>query len=488
MSPRARLRSLGHDRSGAVMLVAVFLASMLVGGLWYLVGIGNAALFRERVQDGADAAAFAGAVYHARGMNLVAMINLIMAAVLAILVALKIAYVLLSITYWISNAICHVPYGQWACPIAAASQAAKNAVDQEIKTLTPIIQNTLKVLSKLQRGVAALMPWVAEEKAGTVAKLYKKPVEGAVILSNSLIPWGVREGLPVEEDDYSVLCDHAAEVVGEFVMIPFSIFGVSTQWASGLFKNFVSLAPSYFCGSSGSASAQKDTNTAAAKTYCDAMRKQAKLNKSSFDYDKCMQEQEKSAGEIIDYSPAFSADDMNPKKVYGGAENGNPYMNIVSYAWGDLAMTEKGRKKIRMAAWGAKTPEPPASWGKVQLAAAEFYYDRAGAWSDLKDEAMWNMRWRARLRRYHADNAPGTSQMSTVLSKVNLPNLGPVSQAIDMVQQGASALSGGWLGWGSTSVSTKRRLQDIYVKDAKKGTGDQGFEKIDHLASPELVH
>ena len=147
MSPRARLRSLGHDRSGAVMLVAVFLASMLVGGLWYLVGIGNAALFRERVQDGADSAAFAGAVYHARGMNLVAMINLIMAAVLAILVALKIAYVLLSITYWISNAICHVPYGQWACPIAAASQAAKNAVDQEIKTLTPIIQNTLKVLS-----------------------------------------------------------------------------------------------------------------------------------------------------------------------------------------------------------------------------------------------------------------------------------------------------------------------------------------------------
>ena len=145
-------------------------------------------------------------------------------------------------------------------------------------------------------------------------------------------------------------------------------------------------------------------------------------------------------------------------------------------------------KKIRLAAWGTKTPEPPASWGKVQLAAAEFYYDRAGSWSSIKDEAMWNLRWRARLRRYHADNAPGGSQISTVLSKVNLPNLGPVSQAIDLVQQGAGALSGGWLGWGSTSQSTKRRLQDLYVKDAKKTTGDQGFEAIDHASSPEIVH
>lgn len=470
------------------MVVGVFLASMLVAGLWYLVGIGNAALFRERVQDGADAAAFAGAVYHARGMNLVAMINLIMAAILAILVALKIAYILLTITYWISDAICHIPYGQWACPIAVASGAAKNAVDQQIKTLTPIIQNTLKVLSKLQRGVAALMPWVAEDKAGNVAKIYQKPVEGAVILSNSLIPWGDREGLPVQEDEYSVLCDHAAKVVGEFVMLPFSAFGVSAQWASGLLQGLVGMAPGYFCGNGGTEAQHKETNLAAAKVYCDAMKKQSKLNHSAFNYDECMRDQEKAAGGLIDYSPVFSPDAMNPKKVYEGAENGNPYFNIVAYAWGDIQMTTKGRKKIRLAAWGAKVPEPPESWGKVQLASAEFYYDHAGAWSSYKDEAMWNMRWRARLRRYHADNAPGTSQISSVLSKINLPNLGPVSQAIDLVEKGAGALSGGWLGWGSTSASTKRRLQDIYVKDAKKVTGGEGFQSIDHASTPEIVH
>ena len=30
----------------------------------------------------------------------------------------------------------------------------------------------------------------------------------------------------------------------------------------------------------------------------------------------------------------------------------------------------------------------------------EFYYDEIGKWEDYKDEALWNLKWRARLRRY----------------------------------------------------------------------------------------
>jgi hypothetical protein len=308
------------------------------------------------------------------------------------------------------------------------------------------------------------------------------------MLSTSLNPWGDREGLPVVEDTYSVLCDHAGLVVGEFVMLPFSVFGVSTQWASGLVKGLVDMAPGYFCGNGGGQAQVDDQGDALAKAYCDAMKKQAKQNKKSFDYDECMKDKAKDAGKLFQGGGGMNTDGMTPKKVYEGAENGNTYFQITTFAWGDLKMTTKGRKKIRMAAWGASVPEPPASWGKVQLAAAEFYYDHAGAWSSYKDEALWNMRWRARLRRYHADNAPGGSMLSDVFSKVNLPNLGAVSQAIDLVQQGAGALSGGWLGWGSTSQSSKKRLSDLYVKDASKIVGGDGFEKIDRDANPEVVH
>src|SRR3954452_1963028 len=82
------------DRRGAILVAAVFMAVFLVGALWYLVGIGDAAIYREKMQDGSDAVAFASAVYHARGMNIIAVFNLIMAAALAVLIAFKIAEII----------------------------------------------------------------------------------------------------------------------------------------------------------------------------------------------------------------------------------------------------------------------------------------------------------------------------------------------------------------------------------------------------------
>ena len=49
------------------------------------------------MQEAADATAFSAAVLHARGMNLLVMINLIMACVLAVRVALKVAYIVLNV-------------------------------------------------------------------------------------------------------------------------------------------------------------------------------------------------------------------------------------------------------------------------------------------------------------------------------------------------------------------------------------------------------
>ena len=73
------------DQRGAIMVMAVFMAAFLVGCLWYLIGVGDALVYRERVQDAADAGAYSAAVYHARGMNLIALLNIVMAAMLAVL-------------------------------------------------------------------------------------------------------------------------------------------------------------------------------------------------------------------------------------------------------------------------------------------------------------------------------------------------------------------------------------------------------------------
>src|SRR5688572_6404862 len=86
---RAALQKLDQDERGAVLVLGVFMAACIAGMLWYLAGIGDAIIYRQRMQEASDAAAFSAAVLHARGMNLIVLLNLIMACVLGVRVTLR---------------------------------------------------------------------------------------------------------------------------------------------------------------------------------------------------------------------------------------------------------------------------------------------------------------------------------------------------------------------------------------------------------------
>jgi hypothetical protein len=495
---RPTINAIRNDERGAVMVVAAFMAAFLVGALWYVAGVGNATLFRESMQSGADAGAFAAAVFHARGMNIIAMINLIMAAILGVLVALKIAYLLLTITAAILYAICAIPVGgSWACPLAGFATNGAMTVDKIIKSVEPVINNTLKVLSKLQVGVAKVMPVVALAKSNEMAKKYNKPVEGGLMISDSLIPTN-GFGLPVEEDKYSVLCEKAAEFVAEFALSPLSLFGVPTKWAKGLVKGFVSMAPSYFCGDDGGGGGggggggNKPSNVdASAKQICDAEKqaideynKNNKKKKMSHDYEECIKKQTKELkqkeAQTFGNSNSGSGG-KTPKKVKEGAQNGNRYFQIITYAWGDMKLANMGRSQVKVAAWGKTVMKPPSFWGKIQFAQAEYYYDDSGSWSSLKEDAMWNMKWRARLRRYHKDIAPGGEIVSTAMSLMSVP--AGALDAIDFLQNGGiDNLLGNLL-----PGQSKKSLSTVYTKQGTKTDGNN-FEKIDTGKKLEPIH
>lgn len=507
---RQRLEALRDDNRGAIMVVGVFFSAFLVGALWYVAGVGNAVLFRERLQDAGDATAFAAAVYHARGMNIIAMINLVMAAVLGVLVALKIAKMLLMITYIITQIICMLPYcvGCWACPIAAAAKTGESAVDSLIEAVEPVINTLLQTMSKLQKAVAITFPIIAEEKALSTAKLYKNPVDGGLMISDSLIPSGSRLGLPVEEDSFTKLCEKAGEFVGEFALAPFAVFGVPTKWASGLVGGLVAMAPSYFCGDSGGGSSggsgsgsgsgggQKPSSVDdAAKQICDsqaeaikkANEELGKKKKLTFDYDKCIEDQKKNMKDVEAASFSSGGGSSNgktPKKVVEGAKNGGKEFQITAFIWADMKLSNMANKRVRLPAWGAKVAKAPSFWGKVQFSEAEFYYDGSGSWDSLKEDAMWNMRWRARLRRYHEELAPGGQLVHTALSILGLAAPGGLLEGIASFQAGGlDGLTEQYLG-----LDSKERLSDIYIKNAKKTKGGSGFEKIDRDAKMEVIH
>jgi hypothetical protein len=418
MSALRRDGSLARDEKGAMMLSAVFLAGFLVGVLWYLIGVGDAIVYRETMQDGADATAFGAAVYHARGMNVIAELNIIMAAVLAVLVALKIAQVIVvSLNIGSCAACASIVASAVACPICAATSAAEEPLESAIENAQNVVDDVLTGLSAAQKAIAYGMPWVAEIKAVASANDHAPTVHGGFALSTSMVPGvdvgsggsssssvsfasassggsgGSREGLPVQEDDFSVLCDHAGRDVAGLVLLPFP--SVIKDAGESMVGGLVSSMAPYFCG---------------------------------------------------------DGTDRTSKRVYDPAHNGDDYFAVWSLVWGDLSSQSGAARGVETGAWNQLHAKPPSDLTKIGFAKAEFYYDvrpdggSPAKWDDYKDDAMWNLRWRARMRRVRP---PGSAIASVLSSAVGSEAGSYASSWIGAASEASSAL--GFAGsWGSS--------------------------------------
>src|SRR5690242_3723220 len=168
------------DERGAVMVLGIFMCTVLVGALWYVAGIGDAIVFRERVQEAADASAFSGAVLHARGMNIIVLINLIMACILGLRVALKVVQLALLVAGGIFTALAFIPGLNWIGAFAEPSFSGAEAVQDVLTEINPEIDNALKALSKAEIGIARAVPFAACAGGTQVGMKYGPTVPTAV--------------------------------------------------------------------------------------------------------------------------------------------------------------------------------------------------------------------------------------------------------------------------------------------------------------------
>ncbi len=294
--------------------------------------------------------------------------------------------------------------------------------------------------------MARLTPWVGAGRAVVAANAYAPTVKGGVAVSISMIPDGTRLGLPVQEQPFSQLCGKAG------TMLVGSLFG----WIPGmslvgsLFGNLVSTFPGFFCGGSGSGSggisaAQQTQNIQAQCAQAQMAYNQANQNNKGakpFDMQQCEKDaatkltQGISAGGVIS-----STGGKTSKMIFDGAWNGNDYFQVYGLVMGDnAAMHQNSQKRVQMPAWGKATISPNPltdTLEKAGFSEAEFYYDQVTpgklAWSDYKDDAMWNMRWRARLRRFRLPTQVAFGALSSVIGGVSgvSSGLGDVANAID---------------------------------------------------------
>lgn len=195
------------------MVIGLFMAVFLVAALYYAIGVGEVLYQRERMQDAADAAAFSAAVMHARGMNVIVLINMIMAALLAILVALKMVETLLIAAIMLVSMISFFTGGSLAAAIPAMEEARQQA-HEAFDNIKPVVFQSLESLHAAAKGVRAAVPAFSEIRViDTVVSHYRPPA----VLGAAMIP---RVVLPTEDDKFDTLCRKAGENVGWITSIP----------------------------------------------------------------------------------------------------------------------------------------------------------------------------------------------------------------------------------------------------------------------------
>lgn len=264
-----KLRALSGDTRGAMMVIGLVMAIFLVAALYYVVGIAEAITQRETMQDAADAGAFSAAVLHARGMNVIVLINVVMAALLAILVALKLLEAVLGIALVLLAVAAFFSGGATATAIPEV-EALRRDVRLLHDELRPGIFTTLQALHTTARGVRAIVPWTAQLRVLQVVREHGPHASAGFALP-------ARTALPTQDGKFSKLCEKAGDFVGDTaaLAIPDLPGGVDEE-VGDVIGDLAKARADWFCGAKGADAPKKTIKEThvlpmlAARTACEA--------------------------------------------------------------------------------------------------------------------------------------------------------------------------------------------------------------------------
>lgn len=369
-----RPRNLLDDERGAIMIMGLFMATMIIGAMWYMKGIGDAIVFRDRMQEGADHVVFSSAAVHARGMNLISVTNLVM-------YILTVIHVVLSVLEKAAKICSYIP------PVIPFCKAAHVILKAALALYDGGLMVALPALSGIGTIAAVGYPWYGSYAGYSVGQDYKSM---GVAMGPSNIP-GFSFSLPL----------------GGLFGGKKSPVGGNTNQAGSIFGRSGSAATK---GNQAEFSADLKLGLpvvlAENKELCErAVGTVSKLAPGGL-------------SKLLDFIGGLLADcDGFPwetkavgwKKMYGPAKNGNDWMQVWSFSFPEKYDENFAESRVALAIGGNKGAERSAELKGKQVspptyfAQAEFYFDCEKKWDDdscngEETEATFNMRWRARLR------------------------------------------------------------------------------------------
>lgn len=346
----AERRSLWSDESGATMVLGVFMAAMAVGVLYYLHGVANVAIHRERMQDAADSASFMYAVVNARAMNILAILNMIMAAFAVVGAAMQIAADIIAGAAVAAGLVC-LGCGPWcAYCCEACYHAARHGMEAaDAYDTADDVEDVMEDLISVVHGIAVAVregaPYAARARVVEYGTSEYAPTTYVGI------PWPLIGSVAAEEDDTNWPCDERVRTPAHVLGALASAFEAhwSEYWAGSVIVTpFI-------------------TRTMRARHYCGDM--------DSF------------------------------QMVQEDAWLGEQPFQVQAYMLGEprFRFTRQG---VQVASWGRDATNISDSLefaNNVSFAQAEYYFEDEDGME--REEWLWHCQWRARMRRYRIGDA-----------------------------------------------------------------------------------
>ncbi|MBX3251467.1 MAG: hypothetical protein KF901_30090 [Myxococcales bacterium] len=380
MNERPRLL---RDDRGAMMLLGIFMATIVIGMLYYVAGVGETITYRERMQDAVDSGAFAGSLLYARAMNVIVLLNMAIASVFAVAVAAYAAIFLIigaALSAWSS---CSIPWNIPACIAAACltcsgiPSACDNA-DSKRDIARDVARNANNAANAIATAtrIAAI-----GASAEIISMRYTPPVS---------IGAGIGAAMPLDDESPSRVCDEILTFSGPSGF--FSLPPDSPYPATALIAY---------------QEARRIANDCSAASYVD--RAGGLATAFLWTYLSCYMIR----GDV----------DNRTKKIRDGVRMGGNEFQFRTFAMAgeDHMPFEPNQERVELVTWGRTDSGGLGSImgflenaNRFSVAQAEYYYDGdddRGLWT-------WRLKWRSRLRRFRLTDGGGAGGCPPFMSGV----------------------------------------------------------------------
>jgi hypothetical protein len=315
------------------------------------------------MQDGADAGAHAASVMGAKGMNLHALLNVVMAVTAGILLVLRSAEVLLeiilSVLYGLAATILFAPK---AIPLIGVLTPVESTVERVGDTVEQFVRVAHDALDAAHHAVQRGYPLLAQVRAVDAMafqEAYDPPVAGGFVvpLLGPRLPRGGR-GLPVEKADIGTLCDRAADGLGNRLS---NVSSKVPRWLLRFLGGVVSQA--------------------------------LRLGKRRTCTDGVVESPRRVIENRADGTIVWLGHEEFQYRAYDIGRS--PHENHWQHGEQGIRVAQGGNSAGRNADHDAHVA------GRIGFAQAEYYFNG----TEDKSEWLWKQRWRARLRRFRISRA-----------------------------------------------------------------------------------